>query len=208
MQMFRMLIGACLLALPLSTVALRDTDTESYTDPDFVDLKLDRVAVVTENAGQKTREGLLQVLEKRLKKKGVELVDYFRLFPPTRDWSAQDRERIYEENDITAILIVTAGASASAVIPIATNSHTYGSATLNGNSASYSGNTTTYRTYATSSSADFSAVLLDVETGRVAWYCDLTTEAGGALFVSSKNDGKGAARGIVRALAADGHLPD
>jgi hypothetical protein len=62
--------------------------------------------------------------------------------------------------------------------------------------------------FAARSSAEFSAVLLDVRANRVAWYADVFTKASGTIFVGTNGDAKGAVRGVVKGLIEDGHIGD
>jgi hypothetical protein len=145
------------------------------------------------------------------------------LFPPTREWTAEARQKIASDNGIDSSLIVAAGSNSTSVQTI--GQQTFGSTNVSGtvttNSALTGPNTvttdgtirgtattnsTSYNIVAARSTADFSAVLLDLSASRTAWYVDVTTKASGALFVGGKGDAKGAVKGVINALAKDGHL--
>jgi hypothetical protein len=56
------------------------------------------------------------------------------------------------------------------------------------------------------STAEFSAVLIEIAKNRTAWYVDVTTKAAGTLFVGEKGDAKAIVKGVVESLVKDGHL--
>ena len=175
-----------------SAVALRSVDHESYTDPDFVGYRIGKVALVIEESGFEVRAEITKRLSKALKKKGVELVPNKELFPPTRTWTNESRRETYAQRGITSILIVTPGASSSSVVPIILGDVTEGRVTVYGSHATYSESTRQNKTVKAKSRAEFSAVLIDAATDRIAWYCDVLVKAGGTFFVGEKGDAKGA----------------
>ena len=199
-------VGALALLICAPALAFRSTDVESYTDPDYQGYQPKKVMIVVENAGQETRSEIEERLTKALEKKGVSVVINRRLFPPTRQYSAEEKLKVFETQGIDAALIVTIGASASSVMQMATQ--TYGTMQVNsyGNSAYGSGNATSYNIYSAKSKAEFSAVLLDITQNRAAWYADVLVKASGTLFVSEKGDAKGLVKGVIDGLEEDGHV--
>ena len=163
------------------------------------------------NSSNEMSKHIEKYLVRAFEKRGVVLISYRNLFPPTRTWSESDQVRIYEERKIDSGLIVTVGARSSLVIPVATK--TYGSTNIFGAygsqgtfSANASTNSTTYNVMSAKSKAEFSAVLLDISKNRTVWYADVTTKAGGTFFVGAKGDAKGLTKGIVKGLEEGGHL--
>ena len=142
------------------------------------------------------------------------LVDIKKMFPPTREWTSEARNKILIDRKVDAVIIVTPGASSSSVIPVATQTYgsysgtytgsTYGSTTSG--TVNMSGTSTSYNIMSARSEAEFSAILFDVRESRVAWYADIFTKAGGTLFVSGKGDAKAAAKGVIKGLIENGHL--
>ena len=110
--------------------ALRSTKHESYTDPAYVDYRPHKILVVVERADNRGRQALQKKIKEKFAKFGVTAIGYRELLPPTRNWTAQEREAIYNRNGIDSILVVTAGASASSVFRIATQ--TYGTTRVTG----------------------------------------------------------------------------
>jgi hypothetical protein len=187
-------------------LAFRSTDVESFTDPDYQGYQPKKVMIVVENASQETRSEIEERLTKALEKKGVAAFTNRRLFMPTRQYSAEERLKVFETQGIDSALIVTIGATASSVMQVATQ--TYGTAQVSsyGNTAYGSGNATSYNIYSAKSKAQFSAVLLDITQNRAAWYADVLVKAAGTLFVSEKGDAKGLVNGVMDSLEEDGHL--
>lgn len=206
----QIVVAALLLTASVATSAFRSTDFQSFTDPDFQDFQPRKVIVLVNGATNELRSEIERRLVDALARKGVEAVPYRQVFPPTREWSAEEKAEILRRGSFDSGLIVTIGASASQVIPIATQTH--GSANVYGtvSGGTYGGNasssSTTYNVYGARSVSEFSAVLIEGASGRTAWYADITVKAGGTWFVGPKGDAKGLANGIVKGLESDGHI--
>jgi hypothetical protein len=166
-------VGLIALLLSSPVLAFRSTDVESFTDPDYQGYQPRKVMIVVESENQEMRSEIEERLTKALEKKGVAVVTNRRVFPPTRQYSAEEKLKVFEAQGIDSALIVTVGASASSVMQVATQ--TYGTMQVNssGNSAYGSGNATSYGIYSAKSKAQFSAVLLDIIQNRAAWYADV-----------------------------------
>jgi len=206
--------AVCLLAVSGSAMALRSLTTESFTDPDYKGYTFKKAVLLVQNASIEGRVRIEERLTAALKDHGVELVAYRALFPPTRDWDSGQRAEILQREGVEAELIVTVGATAASVIPVAMQSfgttHVNGSAYSTGNMTQVNGtafsNSTSYTIVHARSSAEFSAVLLDLTKGKTAWYADISTKAGGTLFVGEKGDDKAVVKGIVEGLEKEGHF--
>lgn len=209
---FRQFCLASILLLFCSpSNAFRSTKFESYTDPDYKGYTPKRVVLLVASQSFQLREVVKNRLIKSFEKKGVVIIPYRKLFPPTRTWSAEDQVKIYKRENIDSGLIVTAGTSSSAVIPIATQ--TYGTTNVFGSygsrgtfHGSANSDSTSYNIYGARSIANFSAVLLDIGKNRTVWYADIVVKASGTAFVSKKGDAKGVTKGIIRGLEKDGHI--
>jgi hypothetical protein len=211
MKSFRLVVLAALIMASGTASAFRSTDVESYTDPDYKGYQPKKVMIVVENASQEMRTEIEERLAKEFAKKGVEAIPNRKLFPPTREFSTEDRARILEAEGVDSALVVTIGESASQVMAIATQ--TRGTAQMNARPTSGGGynatgtmNSTSQNIYAAKSKAEFSAVLFDATKNRAAWYADVQVKAQGTLFVSEKGDAKGLVGAVVDGLEDDGHL--
>lgn len=210
---FIRLFGVAILLLMTcqSAYALRSLKVESYTDPDYQGYLPKKVVLLVANAPNEARSAIEERLVEQLAARHVTVIPYRQLLPPTRQWSEQDQVATLEKEGVDSGLIVTIGASASSVIPVATQTYSsanvfgsYGSqGTFNANGAGVS---TTYNIFSAKSSAEFSAVLLDIGKNRAIWYADITTKAGGTLFVGARGDAKAAVSGVIKGLEERGHL--
>jgi len=200
-----------LFCLSVPAQAFRSIDVQSFTDPDYVGFQPKKVVVMVVGGTHEVTSEILERVTAQLAKKGIQAFPARSLFPPTRTWTEADQAAIYEKNEIDSGLIVTVGASASQIIPIATQ--TYGSANVFGNvnssgsfNAQGTSSATSYNIMSAKSKAEFSAVLLDIKKNRTVWYADVLVKASGTLFVSEKGDAKGVVNGIMGGLEDDGHV--
>lgn len=213
--MKKTIISFFFLIMAFNVCALRSSDHESFTDPDFDNYKPKSILVIVENASNTMRLEINKQIEKYFSKKGVKITDYRSLFPPTRQWSNDDLIKRIKVENIQSILVITPGASSKQVIPMFTNTFSntniQGNANLsNPNNVRFNGNartnSTSYNTNLHKSKSEFSAVLLDANSGKTAWFADIIIKAGGSLFVGEKGDAKGVSKTIVKILGEDGHL--
>lgn len=202
---------AVLIGLSVPAQAFRSIDVQSFTDPDYVGFQPKKVVVMVVGGTHEVTAEILERVTSQLAKRGIQAFSARNLFPPTRTWTEADQAAIYEKNEIDSGLIVTVGANASQIIPVATQ--TYGSANVFGNvnssgsfNAQGTSSATSYNIMAAKSKAEFSAVLLDIKKNRTVWYADVLVKASGTLFVSEKGDAKGVVNGIVKGLEDDGHV--
>lgn len=186
--------------------AFRSTKQQSYTDPDYVGFKPKTILLVVESGNFEIREKIEERISAELEKYGITTLIYNDIFPPTRDWSPDDRSKAYERHSIDSGLIIKEGASSSVVIPMATQTYSTATAYASSNGTYGSGQSTSYNLFGAKSKANFSAVLFIPSANRVAWYCDILVKAAGTLFVSDKGDAKGAVNGIIDGLKESGHI--
>ena len=205
------ILASILIGLCSTATAFRSTDFESYTDPDYKDYVPSKIILLVANTSNDMRVEIEKRLRETFKKKDIVLVSYRELFPPTRTWTKDEQVTIYEREQVDSGLIVAAGASSSSVIPIATQ--TYGSTSVFGSygsegtfNAAATSNSTSFNVTTRKSVAEFSVVLLDIKSNRTVWYSDITTKAGGTLFVNAKGDAKGLVAGVMKGLEKDGHV--
>jgi hypothetical protein len=201
---FKTFGSVVLVALSLAgpAQAFRSTDVESYTDPDYEGYRPARVLLTIVGDSAAMRRMIEERIVEDLEKKGVTVFAERDLFTPTRQWTAEERSAVFAKRGVDGQLTISVGASAASLIPMMMNSHTTVAAT----GGSFAGTTTSYPVFAARSTAEFSGVLLDLKAHRVVWYADVFTKAAGLAFVGAKGDAKGAVKGIVDGLEADGHI--
>lgn len=208
-----LLVATCLAAALFShpAGALRSTKVEGHTDPDFIGYQPKKVLVVVVAP---TTEIRLQTEERmlgRMAEYGVQASTERQVFPPTRQWTPEQRVEILSRQGFDSTLLVVSGANSTTVIPFATQ--TYGTANTTGQihsngtfNAQTRGASTEYNLVSVRSSAEFSAVLVQNGSGKVIWYGDIVTKAGGTLFVGERGDAKASVKGVIEGLEEGGHL--
>jgi hypothetical protein len=196
----------CLMVAATPAHALRSTKHESFTDPDFVGYQPSKVVLVINIQNLDIRDAIENRLSKELSRRGVEVLDERDLFPPTRQWDPEARKRILEQHGVTSVIVFDVGDSSHTVSQIGSNTYSSATAYGYGNSATATGTSTTVPIVSANSESSFSAVLLDVSSGRIAWTADIHTKAGGTLFAGGKKDANAAAKAVVKSMSADGHI--
>ena len=191
--------------------AFRSTKVEGHTDPDFVGYQPKTLMLEVVGADTEMRQQINERMVKEMSAFGVRVIPERDLFPPTRQWTPEQRFEILNRQGIEGGIIIAIGASSAQVVPIARQS--YGTANTTGavhGNGAFSANTTaqsaSYNVLSAKSSAEFSAVLVDIKTGKVAWTGDILSKASGTLFVGSKGDAKASVKGVIDGLEEDGHI--
>jgi hypothetical protein len=85
---------ATMLVLATNANAFRSTKVQGFTDPDYKEYVVSKVLLLVENADNDMRSEIETRLKSKLADKGVTLVAYRELFPPTRQWSKDDQAAI------------------------------------------------------------------------------------------------------------------
>ena len=170
--------------------AFRSTKVEGHTDPDFVGYQPKTLMLEVVGADTVMRQQINERLVKAMSAYGVRVIPERDVFPPTRQWTPEQRIEILNRQGIEGSIIVAVGSSSAQIVPIARQ--TYGTATTTGAvqaSGAFAANTnaqsTSYNVLYATSSAEFSAVLVDIKTGRVAWTGDIFSKASGTLLGST-----------------------
>lgn len=198
-----------LLLIPVDEAhALRSTKQESFTDPDYLGWQPTAVSVQVITDNLDVREIIEDRLTKDLQKRGIKVFIHEKLFPPTREWTDAQRTETYAKNAIQAAIIVGVGESSQEIRQYGSRSWGTTTTTFQGNVATTQGSSTSTPMVKAQSTAAFSALMIDVAEGRVAWTSDIYTKAGGTLFVGIKGDAKAAVKGIVAGLIESDHVPN
>lgn len=203
-------LGLTLLA-SAQVLALRSTKVEGHTDPDYIGYQPKKVVLVVMGASTDMRQQIDERMTKALAEYGVQVFTERQVFPPTRQWTPEQMVEILQRQGFDSSIILAVGANSSQIIPVARQ--TYGSANTTGYvnpngsfSANSTGQSTSYNIVSAKSSAEFSAVLVEIGSGKTAWYGDIVTKAGGTLFVGAKGDAKASVKGVIEGLEEDGHI--
>lgn len=210
-NLFKLIVISFFLTLASTALALRFNDHTSYTDPDYIGYKPSKIIFLTQGASSSITTEIDKRMMKYFKKTNVQVIPYREIFPPTRRWSNEEMTKRLASQHIDSAIIINAGISSRDIIKYSTQTHsnTYLSGTVNqfGNfNANANTNSTTYNNYGAKSKAEFSVVLIDLKSNKIAWYADIATKAGGTLFVGDKGDAKAVSKTIAKALEKDGHI--
>ena len=210
--MRRLILAFSLLLVGInSAYALRSTKVDGHTDPDFVGYKPRKVVLITTGANTDTRTQIEERAAQELRAYGVQIVPERDVFPPTREWTPEARAGVLERLEIDSALLIAVGVRSSEAVPFA--QQTYGTTNVSGNVGPYgtvnargSTQSTSVNLIAARSVAEFSAVLIEVASGKTVWVGDISTKAAGTLFVGEKGDAKASVKGVIEGLREDGHL--
>jgi len=199
------------LLAPESALALRSTKEKGYTDPDYTGFAPKSIVLVVLSDDLEVRDAVEKKLVRDLGKKGIIVHLNYDLFPPTREWTKEHQQSVYERESIEAGIVFTVGASATSVMPFLTQTHYSGNVFgsydgYSGFNAYGSGSSTSVTFTYVRSKGVFSAVLVDLFENRIAWYSDISTKAGGLLFAGSIKDARAAAGAVTKSLKAHGHI--
>lgn len=91
------IIASILLGLCNTASALRSTDFESYTDPDYKGYVPKKIILLVANTSNEMRAQIEKRLKEAFKKKDIVLVSYRELFPPTRAGAKLNRQQSTRE---------------------------------------------------------------------------------------------------------------
>ncbi|VAW38361.1 hypothetical protein MNBD_GAMMA01-731 [hydrothermal vent metagenome] len=208
------------LTVTTNVQAFRTVKHESFTDPAYENFKAIGVVVKVDSSSSELRLEIEKRIIKYFNKAGVRATAYRKLFPPTRQWTSIEMNKILTKTQMTTVLLVNTGARNKTVTPFMSTTRsntniagTYNStSTYNANgSFSTRGNvnakattdSTTYNTNLTKTTAEFNAKLIDLQTGNTIWFIDVLVKAGGSLFTTNKGDAKGVSKRIVDTLIKD-----
>lgn len=187
--------------------ALRSTKQESHTDPDYLEWQPKVVTILVLSEDLEVREVIQERLTKELEKRGIKVYIHDELFPPTRQWDEAQRGEIYQKYSIEAGIVVGVGESSQDIQEYGSQTYGTGSANVYGGTVAAYGTSTTTKMYKAKSTASFGGVMVDLSENRIAWTCDIYTKASGTLIVGTKGDAKAAAKGIVKGLIENKHIP-
>lgn len=198
------LIGMAMMAIVfIFTTGFRSTDVSGHTDPDFPDYKFKKVVLQMPNASVDFEKYVVDKLTGALKKKGIGLVLYEDILPPTREWDAESITQAFEKNGVQAALIIFLGTSSSSSTPYQMLYNETTTTTSHGSQSSGSATVMTIEKDVT----EFEMTLMDIETSRTVWVGDLKTKGSGSFFVGSKSTASGLVKGLTKELEKAGHLP-
>lgn len=156
-------------------VGCASTKMTSFKDPDYQKAEFKRILVVANTNDLEDRQTLESKMVKEFSSIGVYALESFRLFPPTRELTDEDKVELLLKNDIDAFISISVGESGVSEVYVpqtSSTTKTKGNVNVYGNTATYKEkSTTTYQGGYTLNKpwAEFETRLYDVSSGQMAW---------------------------------------
>lgn len=176
------------LLLILFLFGCASTRMTSFKDPDYLDSKFERILVVANTNDLEDRQNLESGMVEEFTEIGVFALESFKLFPPTRDLSEEDKVDLLLANNIDGFITIDVGESGvnSVYVPqTGSTTKKEGRVNVYGNSATYKEKSkTTYQGGYTLNKpwAEFETRLYDVTNGNMAWIA--TSFTGGNAYAN------------------------
>lgn len=169
-------------------VGCASTRMTSFKDPDYQKAEFKRILVVANTNDLEDRQKLESKMVEEFSSIGVYSLESFRLFPPTRELTDEDKVELLLKNDIDAFISISVGESGVSEVYVpqtSSTTKTKGNVNVYGNTATYKEkSTTTYQGGYTLNKpwAEFETQLYDVSNGQMAWIA--TSFTGGNAYAN------------------------
>ena len=169
-------------------VGCASTRMTSFTDPDYQKAEFKRILVVANTNDLEDRQKLESKMVEEFSNIGVFALESFRLFPPTRELTDEDKVELLLKYDIDAFISISVGESGVSEVYVpqtSSTTKTKGNVNVYGNTATYKEkSTTTYQGGYTLNKpwAEFETQLYDVSNGQMAWIA--TSFTGGNAYAN------------------------
>lgn len=172
----------------LFLVGCASTKMTSFKDPDYQEAEFKRILVVANTNDLEDRQTLESKMVEEFSSIGVYALESFRLFPPTRELTDEDKVELLLKNNIDAFISISVGESGVSEVYVpqtSSTTKTKGNVNVYGNTATYKEkSTTTYQGGYTLNKpwAEFETQLYDVSNGQMAWIA--TSFTGGNAYAN------------------------
>ena len=156
-------------------VGCASTRMTSFKDPDYQKAEFKRILIVANTNDLEDRQKLESKMVEEFSDIGVFALESFRLFPPTRELTDDDKVELLLKNNIDAFISISVGESGVSEVYVpqtSSTTKTKGNVNVYGNTATYKEkSTTTYQGGYTLNKpwAEFETKLYDVSNGQMAW---------------------------------------
>lgn len=156
-------------------ISCASTKMTSFKDPDYQKAEFKRILIVANTNDLEDRQKLESKMVEEFSNIGVFALESFRLFPPTRELTDEEKVNLLLKNDIDAFISISVGESGVDEVYIpqtSSTTKTKGEVNVYGNTARYKEkSTTTYQGGYTLNKpwAEFETKLYDVSNGQMAW---------------------------------------
>lgn len=156
-------------------VGCASTRMTSFKDPDYQKAEFKRILIVANTNDLEDRQRLESKMVEVFSEVGVFALESFKLFPPTRELSDEDKVDLLLKNNIDAFISISVGESGVSEVYVpqtSSTTKTEGNVNVYGNTASYKQKSkTTYQGGYTLNKpwAEFEIKLYDVSNSQMAW---------------------------------------
>lgn len=156
-------------------ISCASTKMTSFKDPDYQKAEFKRILIVANTNDLEDRQKLESKMVEEFSNIGVFALESFRLFPPTRELTDEEKVNLLLKNDIDAFISISVGESGVDEVYVpqtSSTTKTKGEVNVYGNTARYKEkSTTTYQGGYTLNKpwAEFETKLYDVSNGQMAW---------------------------------------
>jgi hypothetical protein len=171
-------------------VSCASTRMTSFKDPDYLKAEFKRILIVANTNDLEDRQRLETKMVESFSEVGVFALESFKLFPPTRKLTDEEKVDLLLKNKIDAFISISVGESGVSEVYIpqtGSTTKTNGDVNVYGNTAHYKENsTTTYQGGYTVNKpwAKFETKLYDVSNGQMSWVASSFT--GGNAYANKK----------------------
>lgn len=151
------------------------TKMTSFKDPDYQQATFSRILVLANTNDLQDRKKLESQLVEEFSYYKIFALESYKLFPPTRDLSDEDKVELLLKNNIDALISIDVGESGTNEVYVpqtSSETKTKGKVNVYGNTANYKEKSTTtyYGGYTLSKPwAEFETRLYDISNGQMAW---------------------------------------
>ena len=189
-------IGAALsvtLTASAGLLSFARTEITSFTDPAFRERRLTNVMVLASLADIALRTEAERAFVEQLNKSGISALPSIDVIPPTRNYTAEEINRVVTDNGICDVMVIVLTDTAEKKTFIPPSFHTYGNSTY-----MYGGYTVS------KPRLTFQITLYDAATGNAMWIASALTS--GTAHADFKTIIKSLSRETAEKLKTDGFI--
>jgi hypothetical protein len=203
-----LLVAIIIVSSQLLFLGCASTKITSFKDPDYQNTNFKRILIVANTNDIENRQLLETKMVESFSKEGIFALESYKLFPPTREFTGDEKVSLMLKNNIDAYISISVGESGVSQVYIpqtSSTTKTEGNVNVYGNSANYKQkSTTTYDEGYTVEKpwAKITTNLYDVSNGKMAWIA--TSYTGGNAYASKKTIVNSYSNKIVEKLLEEG----
>ncbi|MHB8578974.1 MAG: hypothetical protein ACYDA4_03825 [Ignavibacteriaceae bacterium] len=202
------ILATILLSFHFLFIGCASTKITSFKDPDYQNSNFKRILIVANTNDLENRKLLETTMVELFRKEGIFALESYKLFPPTREFTSEEKVSLMLNNKIDAYISISVGESGVSEVYIpqtSTTTNTEGNVNVYGNEANYrQKSTTTYEGGYTVKKpwAKITTNLYDVSNGQKAWIANSFT--GGNAYANKKTIVNSYCKKIIGKLLEDG----